>query len=165
MTFERIAAPLRRRPPSPLPAVALCAAAGAAFAQGTTGPAVVAIAELALRAEADALATASIALSRAGAPGRRITFRVTPSATSCDTPSPIAWLAAGPSTGEIEAGAIAILSVYASGFGAPAPRRTGFLCVSTDDDARAPREISVVLTVGAAAPAVTHPEVHVRTRD
>ena len=157
MTFKRTAVPVRRRSPFLLLAAALYAAASAAFAQETAEPSVVAIAELALAAEPDALATASIELSRTGAPGRRLAFRVMPSSTSCDSPSPIEWLVAEPSSGEIESGAVAILSVYASAFGASAARRTGFLCVATDDDAQAAREISVVLTVEIAA---AHPLLH-----
>lgn len=166
MTFERIATPARHRLRSLLPAAALCAAASAAFAQQTNGPSVVAIAELALAAEPDALATASIALSRTGASGRRLAFRVMPSSTSCDSPSPIAWLVAEPSTGQIESGAVAVLSVYASTFGVSAARRTGFLCVATDDEAQAPREIAVVLTLETAATQrMTHGRGHSRPRD
>jgi hypothetical protein len=110
-----------------------------------------AIAELALSAEPDALAAASIELFRADASGKRLAFRVVPSSTSCDAHSPIAWLVAEPSTGEIEMGAVAILSVYASAVGVSAARRMGFRCVATDDEAQPAREISVVLTIETAA--------------
>jgi hypothetical protein len=164
MTFVRSAATVRRRPPFLPLAAALCAAASTAFARDATAPSVLAIAQLELAAEPDALATASIELSRAGAPGRRLAFRVLPSSTSCDSPSPIAWLVAEPSTGEIASGAVAVLSVYASAFGVSAARRTGFLCVATDDEAHAPREIVVVLTIeAAAAQPVAHAPVD-RTR-
>ncbi|RYD14856.1 MAG: hypothetical protein EOP90_11365 [Lysobacteraceae bacterium] len=165
MTFARTATPVRRRP-FLLLAAALYAVASAALAQEKTEPAVVAIAELTLAAEHDALATASIELSRTGVADRPLAFRVMPSSTTCDSPSPIAWLVAEPSTGEIETGAVAVLSVYASAFGVSAARRTGFLCVSTDDDAQAPREIAVVLTIGATAVhPLTRPQVRARARD
>ncbi len=142
----------RCRPPFPLLAVAVFAAAGAAPAQEVAASGASSLGGLALSAESNTLATAAIELPHAGAAGKRLAFTVTPSATSCNAPSPIAWLAVEPSTGEIAAGAVAILSVYASAFGAVAPRRAGFLCIATSDVARPLREMPVVLTIEAGAP-------------
>ena len=147
-----MAARRRCRPPFPLLAVAVFAAAGAATGQAVAGSGASSLAGLALSAESNSLATAAIELSHAGAAGKRLAFSVTPSATACNAPSPIAWLAVEPSTGEIAAGAVAILSVYASAFGAVVPRRAGFLCIATGDGAPALREVPVVLTIEAGAP-------------
>lgn len=152
MRFARLAVPRRCRPPLPLLVFALCAAAGAAPAQEVAGSGVLALPDLELSAEPNALATAAFELSHAGAPGKRLAFRVTPSSTACDATSPIAWLVVEPSAGEIEADSVATLSVYASAFGAAAPRRTGFLCIATSDAARPLREVRVVLTIQAGAP-------------
>ena len=128
------------------------AAAGAASAQEVAGSGAPPLAGLALSAESNTLATAAIELSHAGAAGQRLAFTATPSATACNAPSPIAWLAVEPSTGEIAEGAVAILSVYASAFGAAAARRAGFLCIATSDAARPLRELPVVLTIQPGAP-------------
>jgi hypothetical protein len=144
---------LRCPPPCPLLAVAMFAAAGTAPAQEVAASAAPPMAGLALSAESNSLATAAIELSNAGTAGKRLAFTVTPSATACHAASPIAWLAVEPSTGEIADGAVAVLSVYASAFGAVAPRRAGFLCIATGDAARPLREMPVVLTIkGRASP-------------
>jgi hypothetical protein len=150
MSCRRIAAPLRCGPPLTLLAAAVFAAVGAACAQEVAGSGALGMGELALSAESNALATAPIELSHTGARGERLAFHVTPSATACDAPSPAAWLAVEPSSGEIEAGAVATLSVYASAFGVDAPRRVGFLCIATSDVARPLREMHVVLTIDTA---------------
>ncbi len=140
------------RLPFPLLAVVAFAAAGAAPAQDVGGSDAPPIAGLALSAESNALATAAIEFSNPAAAGRRLAVTVTPSATSCRAPSPIAWLAVEPSTGEIAPGAVATLAVYASTFGADVPRRAGFLCIATGDGASALREVPVVLTIQTGAP-------------
>jgi hypothetical protein len=55
---------------------------------------------------------------------------------------------ADPATGEIAAGAVATVSVYASGFAAASRRRTAFLCIGTGDADQSPSAVSVVLTIG-----------------
>jgi hypothetical protein len=149
MTFERKAAPLRGRPPFPLLAVAFLAAAGAAFAQDRAHPSArVATQRLVLSAEPDALATASLELANDGVAGSRLVFEITASSTACEAPSPAPWLAAEPASGTIDGGVFATSSVYASAFGAAAPRRLGFLCIATNDDARPLLMLPVVLTIG-----------------
>ena len=149
MRFAREAAPLRCRPPLPLLAVAFCAAAGAAFAQGHAQPrARIATQRLVLSAAPDALATASLVLANDGAAGSRLAFEITASSTACDAPSPAPWLAAEPASGAIDGGVVATSSVYASAFGAAAPRRLGFLCIATNDDAQPLLMLPVVLGIG-----------------
>ena len=149
MRFERAAAPLRCRPPFPLLAVALCAAAGAAFAQVRAGPGARVPARLALSAEPDALATAAFDLVNDGAAGSLLAFQITASSTRCEAPSPAPWLAVEPATVMIEAGTVATCSVYASAFAAAAARRTGFLCIATNDEARPLLALPVVLAIGS----------------
>lgn len=151
MRFARAAAPLRCRPPFPLLAVALCAAAGAASAQVRIVDAASASAKLAMSAEPDTLATAALAIANDGGASRKLAFRITPSASPCEAPTPVPWLMADPARGEIEAGAVATVSVYASGFAAASRRRTAFLCIETDDSGQPLRAVSVVLTIGDKA--------------
>lgn len=149
MKFEREAAPLRRRPPFPLPAVVLCAAVGAAFAQVGAGPSARMPAQLSLSAEPGTLATATFAIANEGAAGSRLAFEITPSSTSCDAPSPAPWLVVEPAAGMIEAGTVASCSVYASAFASAMPRRTGFLCVATNEAARPLQALQVALAIAA----------------
>lgn len=151
MRFARAAAPLRCRPPFPLLAVALCAVAGAVSAQVRIGGVASGSAVLAMSTEPDTLATAALAIANDGGAGRKLAFRITPSAGPCEAPTPVPWLMADPATGEIAAGAVATVSVYASGFAAASRRRTAFLCIGTGDADQSPSAVSVVLTIGGDA--------------